>query len=193
MFLLLSLCGCKGVGSGPTWRAMHCAKASMNLRPFSARKDWLCGGQLECTPVALWAVLADIILLDCWGSGRTRTESKAPSQNFCGPVILLLLVVHFINRNPVHSEFFSSVFPIGCCCFRSPLLPFWLLGNRQFSSCAQNDMIRDPAEQGPGGNSEDISVWSCDGGTKKLLTKSLLENFSHIMAREKISIFFKVS
>lgn len=159
---------------------------------------FLCTERTDCVASgwnACWslcgAVLADIILLDCWRSGRTRTESKAPSLYVCSPVILLLLFVHIINRNPIHSEFFSSVFSIECCYFKSAVLPFWLLGNRRFSSCAQNDMIRGPAEQGPGGDSEDISVLSCDGGTKKLLTKSILENFSHIMAREKNQYFFQ--
>lgn len=57
MFLFLSLCGCKGVGSGPTWHSMHCAKASMNPRPSCAEKGLIvCRAEpLECTPVPFWS------------------------------------------------------------------------------------------------------------------------------------------
>lgn len=117
---------------------------------------FMCRERTDCVP-SHWnarrslsgAVLADIVLLDRARSGRTRTESKPPSLYFCGPVILLLFFVQIINRNPIHSEFFNPVFSIGCCYFESASLPFWLLGRRRFSKCAQNDMIEDPAEQGP--------------------------------------------
>lgn len=157
---------------------------------------FLCTERTDCVASswnARWslcgAVLADIILLDCWRSGRTRTESKAPSLYFCSPVILLLLFVHIINRNPIHSEFFSSVFSIECCYFKSAVLPFWMLGNRRFSSCAQNDMIRGPAEQGPGGDSEDISVLSCDGALKAFNKEHFRELLTYNAKRKK-SVFF---
>ena len=86
---------------------------------------FLCTERTDCVASgwnACWslcgAVLADIILLDCWRSGRTRTESKAPSLYVCSPVILLLLFVHIINRNPIHSEFFSSVFSLSAAISR---------------------------------------------------------------------------
>ena len=48
-----------------------------------------------------------------------------------------------------------------------------------------------PSRTGPWWQLRGHSVWSCDGGTKKLLTKSILENFSRIMAREKNKYFFQ--
>lgn len=68
-------------------------------------------------------VLAGIILLDCLRSGRTTAEGKAPSLDFCGPVIFLLFFVQIIKRNPMHSEFFNPAFSIGCCCYKSAVLP----------------------------------------------------------------------
>lgn len=57
-------------------------------------------------------VLAGIVLLDCLRRGSPRTEGKAPSLYFCGPVIFRLSFVQIIKRNPIHSEFLNPVFSI---------------------------------------------------------------------------------
>lgn len=107
---------------------------------------FLCTERTDCAASrwnARWSlfgvVLADVVWLDCSRSGRARAEGKAPSLYFCSP-IMFLLFVQIIKRNPVHSEFFNPVFSIGCCCFRSATLPFWLLGSKPFSKCAQTSM-----------------------------------------------------
>lgn len=85
-------------------------------------------------------VLAGPVGWIVWESDRTRTEGKAPSLYFGGPVIFLFFFVQIIKKTPICSEFFDPVFSIGCCCFESASLPFWLLGSQLFRKCAQNDM-----------------------------------------------------
>lgn len=55
MFLLLSLCGCKGVGSGQHDAQCTVQKPAWISGLFVHRKDWLCGEQLECTLVTFWS------------------------------------------------------------------------------------------------------------------------------------------
>ena len=145
----------------------------------------MCGERLECMLVTLWSSVSRHhfagLLEERQNKDRKQSSLSVRLQPCNSPPPLRS---HY-KQESYTFRILQLCFLIECCYFKSAVLPFWLLGNRRFSSCAQNDMIRGPAEQGPGGDSEDISVLSCDGGTKKLLTKSILENFSHIMAREK--------
>lgn len=85
-------------------RSQHESRAFL----WTERTDCVVSSWNACRSL-FGVVLAGIVLLDCSRSGRTRTESEAPSLYFWGPVFFLLFLVEIIKRNPIHSEFFNPV------------------------------------------------------------------------------------